>query len=645
MRFFHGQDRSFLTDAAKPPGLFRIICVGDSMTYGQGVKPTESLAFQLENTLNAAIGNVQIEVVNGGVCGYSAFDSWTRYIDKFTPYDADLVVLIVCDNDAELYSQAEAKDDAVRSLTYLQFSEMCYDPAGVHFPYLRVLLADIGAYVSRARVPVVIAFYHAHGGDHRDRIVPRILEACREADVPFIDLSQDFVGESSATHHSYLQVSDIDYHPSAIAHRIAARRLARYLTTSGLTPSPDGDLMPEKELIASCISVSETMTREGTHPWKSLFLLSRTLQSKLGSRRRRLMRAEGVLDDTQRVTGHDGLVKCWRQMIEEGVVHAYTDDLRAAMCQVDFALGLFDIAKWRVTKNLMVLEARMRDPSLPEVGQFLNRPDVSFTELALNCQTPKEPDDETLSRFRCRLDTLRDAFAQVEGYVRRSSTFHADSLFHGIGKAIERRRSSTVARFDETVSTIKSEVDSLLLSAYRYVERFHVVLTAADRTQPHVNDALMHCWMLIAEMLCRVELCFVPLRLDVLGRHATLVDTLVMPGLTNVQVTLRSLPISCGQGPGEPTMLEVQLRPSNQFSRPTADIHLVVSDGISRTYEFLFPFFVQGDILMAVNNIHRTVVEQVRVFNHPHMVLTLDADAFAIEQPDDVLIARVVVPS
>lgn len=53
----------------KKPGVFRILVLGDSIAYGQGVKRTETFSKQLENLLNGKYGGKQFEVINTGFCG------------------------------------------------------------------------------------------------------------------------------------------------------------------------------------------------------------------------------------------------------------------------------------------------------------------------------------------------------------------------------------------------------------------------------------------------------------------------------------------------------------------------------------------------------------------------------------------------
>lgn len=53
----------------KAPGTFRIVVLGDSFTFGQGVKRDETFPKKLEKLLNSKNGQIKFEVINLGFCG------------------------------------------------------------------------------------------------------------------------------------------------------------------------------------------------------------------------------------------------------------------------------------------------------------------------------------------------------------------------------------------------------------------------------------------------------------------------------------------------------------------------------------------------------------------------------------------------
>jgi hypothetical protein len=53
-----------------PPGTVRILCIGDSMTFGSGVGEEQAMPHQLAEVLNEASPSTRYEIVNAGVGGY-----------------------------------------------------------------------------------------------------------------------------------------------------------------------------------------------------------------------------------------------------------------------------------------------------------------------------------------------------------------------------------------------------------------------------------------------------------------------------------------------------------------------------------------------------------------------------------------------
>jgi len=118
MTFVFEQSRTFLHDVAKPDGTFRVMCLGDSMTFGQGCPPLQTLPAQLETMLNADTWDQSVEVVNGGVSGFSIHDAWHHYVKQLKLFNPDLIVIIICYNDAELYPIYESQIESQRDMTY-----------------------------------------------------------------------------------------------------------------------------------------------------------------------------------------------------------------------------------------------------------------------------------------------------------------------------------------------------------------------------------------------------------------------------------------------------------------------------------------------------------------------------------------------
>lgn len=79
----------------KPPGVRRVVVLGDSYMWGYGVENEEMFSSQLEGLLPAS------ETINLGVNGFSTVQELIRYETKGERYAPDWVVLAFCWNDLE----------------------------------------------------------------------------------------------------------------------------------------------------------------------------------------------------------------------------------------------------------------------------------------------------------------------------------------------------------------------------------------------------------------------------------------------------------------------------------------------------------------------------------------------------------------
>jgi lysophospholipase L1-like esterase len=109
--FLMGQDvtinsqglRDYEYSLAKPPGVYRILLLGDSTTFGWGVSLADTSAKILERDLNAqnVPGYPRFEVINSGVGNYDTVQEVTYYKTQGRNFHPDLVVLGYFINDPE----------------------------------------------------------------------------------------------------------------------------------------------------------------------------------------------------------------------------------------------------------------------------------------------------------------------------------------------------------------------------------------------------------------------------------------------------------------------------------------------------------------------------------------------------------------
>jgi len=90
-------DRDFARQ--KPPGLKRIVALGDSFTIGYEVANEETFSSVLERSLRAK--GLNVEVINAGVSGYSNAEECLYLERELLSYSPDLVIVSFYANDLE----------------------------------------------------------------------------------------------------------------------------------------------------------------------------------------------------------------------------------------------------------------------------------------------------------------------------------------------------------------------------------------------------------------------------------------------------------------------------------------------------------------------------------------------------------------
>ncbi|MGE4607230.1 MAG: SGNH/GDSL hydrolase family protein, partial [Myxococcota bacterium] len=94
------RDREYTRE--KPPGVFRIAAIGDSVSFGLWVPQHASYPRQLEVLLNdRAAPNARFEVLNFGVTGYNVTQVVERLRTLVLDYDPDLIVYGYVLNDPQ----------------------------------------------------------------------------------------------------------------------------------------------------------------------------------------------------------------------------------------------------------------------------------------------------------------------------------------------------------------------------------------------------------------------------------------------------------------------------------------------------------------------------------------------------------------
>lgn len=95
---YHINDRGIrgvVHDQVKPPGVYRVVLLGDSNGFGWGVAEGKYFAALLEQELE------RVEVVNLSLSGYGTDQEYLRFVEEGMAYRPDLVIVQVTPNDFE----------------------------------------------------------------------------------------------------------------------------------------------------------------------------------------------------------------------------------------------------------------------------------------------------------------------------------------------------------------------------------------------------------------------------------------------------------------------------------------------------------------------------------------------------------------
>lgn len=236
---------------------FRVVCLGDSITFGEGVKYDDTYPALLESELARAMPDRRVETINAGVQTYGTLDCLYFFGMRCEQFGPDAVTLGFFLNDvtdrAETIRQNEAHTRALELSPFSRVSRICeliersrrgrrlqaeyFATTRASFESHRweeckEALGQMAGYGKekgfRFLVVVFPILWELDGDYPFADIHARISESLGAAGVECIDLLEIYRGRSAED----LWVHPTDQHPNEIAHRLAAARIARRLLES-----------------------------------------------------------------------------------------------------------------------------------------------------------------------------------------------------------------------------------------------------------------------------------------------------------------------------------------------------------------------------------------------------------------------------
>jgi lysophospholipase L1-like esterase len=259
------RDRPSSYAVPRPPGVFRIACIGDSVTYGTGVPLAATLPKQLEQVLAQRGHAGPIEVMNCGVYGHNTTQQLAWYEFNVARFEPDLVLVIANVNDASGRNVAPVERPDPREVAWIEAlgltsgvwdpGERPEDPRTARTMALRRLsdLARFTELSERDGFELRVALYpnleQLDGSYPYEPVTDSLRAICRELGVPFADLLEPLWGRDAYA----LRAHPHDHHPGPVAHGLVAGWLATWIAESlDFDPLPavdtaHGDVISSRE--------------------------------------------------------------------------------------------------------------------------------------------------------------------------------------------------------------------------------------------------------------------------------------------------------------------------------------------------------------------------------------------------------------
>ena len=258
----------------KPAGVYRVMVLGDSLTWGAGLAEAQRYTNRLEELLRETHAGRQIEVLNFGVSGGPTVRERDLLAEHVDAVDPDLVVVGFCLNDTQQKSQRYSIEGEKyrllfsgihrlryvglhRSATFLggrlanflaatgltptwqDALQRTYEPDSTQWKEFVAALEDIKSTCDRRGLPTPI-FAVLNQGVSADRPTDydnpdvelktylawyhQVEAAAAEAGMVTVNFEREFARELA---EEPLGVNRLDVHPSARCNEICARKLAK----------------------------------------------------------------------------------------------------------------------------------------------------------------------------------------------------------------------------------------------------------------------------------------------------------------------------------------------------------------------------------------------------------------------------------
>ncbi|MBX9656174.1 SGNH/GDSL hydrolase family protein [bacterium] len=211
-----------------PSDTIRIASIGDSFTFGQGVRSADVFSHVLERKLNseATNGSTKFEVLNFGMMGYSTSEELEILQVDAAKFSPRIVVVTMCSNDSiSLKREAELKKVHDQQTDYARFNELLSKTIKEEgFKGCVDLLLQMNAFCKSKNMRLVVGIFDVSEGWEWENLVAEVLPAMKQHGIPAFDVKSDL--EAAGYFATPGIVHDpTDFHPNEHAHAVYAKKL------------------------------------------------------------------------------------------------------------------------------------------------------------------------------------------------------------------------------------------------------------------------------------------------------------------------------------------------------------------------------------------------------------------------------------
>jgi hypothetical protein len=247
----------------KPPGVTRIVILGDSFAFGQGVADEEIFARVLDR-----MAGPQVEVINMAKGGWSTINQFMAFQREGMAYEPDIIIVAAVTNDPEpspggkqpewrVFTNIPVNLDLFRfldyqlnrlgdtlglRLSYGEWEDSLYDPEGLGWTQWQLIVHEFGELLSSEGIPGYAFILPSAGWCPTCVFSPeekyRLLEeGFAEVGFRAYNLFPAYSQEFEDVPEKDLWALPNDRHPSARVHKFYAEQMYSRLVADGLLPA------------------------------------------------------------------------------------------------------------------------------------------------------------------------------------------------------------------------------------------------------------------------------------------------------------------------------------------------------------------------------------------------------------------------